>query len=355
VSHPIATYSFLPWLRSGLANQIATADLDDTVKLRSEVDVALELSGTKLDGGALTDTVSRKVALFGPGDIVGIESRAIVRVEPRNWITNFEPNYLPFIEFYDEDFPWRYTPAAPDLAKGRLRPWIALVVLAEGEFEDGKDVAGKPLPYIEVKDPAVFPPAEQLWAWAHLHVNRSVAGSDGEFTSNDMGEVIPRLQAVLDEDPDLAYARLLCPRKLGERTAYHAFVVPVFESGRLAGLGLDPTASPHATFAAWGGAYPGGGARPAPTSFPYYHRWYFRTATTGDFESLVRMLQAKPVDKRVGTREMDVQAPGSNVRGLDDPALKGILKLGGALRVPREDYTPEELVEVDRYENWATP
>ena len=49
--------------------------------------------------------------LVGPGDIVGINRRAVVRTEPRNGVTDFEPNYLAFIEFYDEDFPWRYTPA----------------------------------------------------------------------------------------------------------------------------------------------------------------------------------------------------------------------------------------------------
>jgi hypothetical protein len=124
MSPALGTYSFLPWLRQGLANQIQSADFDETVLLRAEVLVQLALSGDTLDGGTQADSVSRNVALFGPGDIQGIDSRAIVRVEPRNWITNFEPNYLAHIEFYDEDFPWRYTPATPDLAKGRLRPWI---------------------------------------------------------------------------------------------------------------------------------------------------------------------------------------------------------------------------------------
>lgn len=69
----------------------------------------------------------------------------------------------------------------------------------------------------------------------------------------------------------------------------------------------------------------------------------------------MRLLKARPVDTRVGRRDLDVSEPGSNVRGQADPALGGVLKLGGALRVPREDYTPEELAELDRYENWATP
>lgn len=349
----LGTYSFLPWLRQGLANQIESADLDASVKVRARVSVKLELKGEKPEGGTPeTRPVDRPVALFGPGDIVGIERRAIVRVEPVDWTTDFEPNYLPAIEFYDEDFPWRYTPAAPDAARGRLRPWIALVVLAEGEFEDGKDLRNKPLPYVEVSDLGVFPPAGDLWAWAHVHVNRSLAGSDAEFVSKDMTAVLPRFRAVLQENPDLAYSRIVCPRKLAPNTPYHAFLMPVFETGRLAGLGLDPEKSPHATFSAWE-IYPD---KPETASFPCYHRWYFRTGASGDFESLVRLIVPKPVNPRVGTREMDVTAPGANVRPLNDPDLGGILKLGGALRVPEASYTkPEDLAEFKKYDQWADP
>ena len=72
----------------------------------------------------------------------------------------------------------------------------------------------------------------------------------------------------------------------------------------------------------------------------------FRTGQLGDFEYLVRLLKAKPVDPRVGTRDMDVRKPGLNIPGIMDPALGGILKLGGALRVPLISYTPEQLAEV---------
>lgn len=155
----LGTYSFLPWLREGLANQITSPDFSAAVALRAQVQVQLELRGQKLDGnGNETEPVNKPVALFGPGDIQGIESRAIIRNEPRNWITNFEPNYLPHIEFYDEDFPWRYTPAAPELTRGRLRPWIMLVVLEEHEFTEGADIRNKPLPYIEVGDTTLFRP-----------------------------------------------------------------------------------------------------------------------------------------------------------------------------------------------------
>ena len=72
----------------------------------------LDLAGNPVGGGApLTATVAQDIALYGPGDIVGIDARAVIRTEPRDWITNFESNYLAAIDFYDEDFPWRYTPA----------------------------------------------------------------------------------------------------------------------------------------------------------------------------------------------------------------------------------------------------
>jgi hypothetical protein len=342
MSKPLGTYSFLPWLRQGLANQIASADFDNTVKVRPQVTVQLEAHGDKVDGGSDSAPVSRSVALFGPGDIAGIDRRTIVRIEPRDWITNFEPNYLAHIEFYDEDFPWRYTPAAPDLVKGRLRPWIALVVLKESEFKDGKNMKDRPLPFIEVLDFAAFPKADELWAWAHVHVNRSLAANDSEFISTDMNAVIPKLESVLLENPDLGYSRILCPRKLAENEAYHAFLVPVFESGRRAGLNIDLADVP-ATMSAWDP-----GPRPEGSLFPYYHRWYFRTGQAGDFETLVRLLVPKPVDPRVGFREMDVQNPGSTVPGVDHADLNGILKLGGALQPPSNK-------PPDKYELWDTP
>ena len=116
----IGIYSFLPWLRQGIANNIKSPDNDPNVKLRAAVTVTLQLEGKGL-GTAKTVDIPRNVALYGPGDIIGIESRAIVKTEPRHWITNFEPNYLPYIDFYDEDFLWRYTPAAPISAPDWIR------------------------------------------------------------------------------------------------------------------------------------------------------------------------------------------------------------------------------------------
>ena len=262
----VASYSFLPWLRQGVANTIASADGDVSVKARAAIDVSVRLSGDPVGGGAeLTQALTQNIALYGPGDIVDIDSRAIVKTEPHDWITNFEANYLPAVDFYDEDFPWRYTPAAPDGTGLKLRPWIALIVLDQTEFDPGQTGADRPLPYIGVANTDAFPPADELWAWAHVHFNQSLAASPTELVSPDMGAVLPRVQSIVSANPDLAYSRLLCPRRLNDNTAYQAFVIPTYETGRLAGLGLDPSAAPHATFSAWAG-YPG---RLEPTNYPY--------------------------------------------------------------------------------------
>jgi len=343
-------YSFLSWLRRGLATRITTPA---GASARASVNVKLNLSGPAVSNGdtITAPPVQHDVALYGPGDVVGVDPRAIVRTDPRNWITNFDPNFLPLIEFYDEDFPWRYSPDVVDPATGRLRPWLALIVLTEDEYELKGTLPGRPLPFIELGDLATLPPPDQTGAWAHVHVNRTVTASDTETASTDMTAVLPRLQSVLDENPDLACSRLMCPRRLDPEQGYHAFLVPAFETGRLAGLGQDPAHAPGAIASSWVD-YPN---RFESASMPYYYTWEFRTAPTGDFEFLVRLLKPRSLNARVGNRDMDVRNPGAGLPPIDDPRLGGVLRLGGALKVPDTALSPEEKAEADLYENWDQP
>jgi hypothetical protein len=351
MSDTLGTYSFIPWLRSGVANKITAADNDPAVVLRATFALDLKAKGIGGDAGNSETPVTRNVALYGPGDVIGIEQSAIVRTEPHGWVTNFEPNYLPYIDFYDEDFPHRYTPAAPSGA--RLRPWVALIVLGEDEFADGGNMIGHPLPYITIKATpfeSVFPPEDEMWAWAHVQVDKGLAGSAAPVVNNlDAAEADAR--STIQSNPDLAHSRLLCPRKLAPNKAYHAFLIPTFESGRLAGLGLDPSGASHATASSWGA-----GRGDAPADMPVYHRWYFRTGTRGDFEELVRLLKPLPADERVGRRDIDVQNPGSNVHSIDDPALEGVLKLGGALLAPLSDEAEEKIRPWEQWDlNYPRP
>ncbi|GAB3951921.1 hypothetical protein GCM10029976_089220 [Kribbella albertanoniae] len=220
-------YSFLPFLRTGIATKITGGT---GASGRATVPVGLRLQA---DGGAPQD-ITKDVELYGPGDVIGIDPRAIVRTEPRSWVTNVEPNYLAHIEFYDEDFLWRYSPAGIDPETGRIRPWLALVVLAAGpdgadggEFTDGA-VTGRPLPFITVNNPNALPNPYKLGAWAHVHVNGPLA--DGVLADNKEA-AMARFQQVLRTNADLACSRLLSPRHLLPSTGYHAFLVPSFEAG----------------------------------------------------------------------------------------------------------------------------
>jgi len=345
----LATYSFLPWLRKGLANNILEDDGEPSVKLRASIPVGLKISATDVDGDELPEsTVNRTVNIYGPGDIIGIDSKAIVKNEPRNWITNFEPNYLPYVDFYDEDFPWRYTPARND--GDRLRPWLTLVVLKEEEFKNGPNVKDRPLPYFNLKDGKrasdIFPNPDDLWAWAHVHVNTDLSNG-AEPNTADPADVTAEIKSTTSEDRDKVYSRILSPRKLEANAGYFAFLIPTFESGRLAGLGRDIPSDLVATKTGW--------ENDANNEFPYYHRWFFRTGNIGDFEYLVNLLEPRLADKKVGVRDIDVLHPGSNLPAIDNADLNGVLKLGGALRVPFATLSDEDKQEVIKYDEWNQP
>jgi len=340
----IATYSFLPYLRQGLANSLKSAG-----DVRATFTVKLDVHGDSKS--APVD--DKNVAVYGPGDIVGLDARTVVKTDPLNWITNFEANYLAYIDFYDEDLPWRYTPVPA--AGQRLNPWIALVVLAEGEFDEGQKLVDRPLSFFKLKSAAVrdnfFPKKDQLWAWAHVHYNGDLTSAPGAILEDQPAAVnasLDKLEAALGHNPDLAYSRLVCPRKLKPSTSYHAFIIPAYESGRLAGTGAGAAVIASAKLKiAWEGA---------DLEFPYYYRWKFNTGTVGDFEYLVRLLKPKVADSRVGRRVMNMTRPEANLiwtEDLDHP-LGGILRLGGALKVPKEALTDEEITKTEKFDHWAT-
>jgi hypothetical protein len=353
MSHPLATYTFLPWLRQGLSNTIAQDELAANPSLRASVPMQITLRSEGVSG-AVPDAnlTTNMVRLYGPGDVLGIEPRAIIKTEPRHWITNYEPNNLTHIEFYDEDFPWRYTPAHADTGNHRHRPWIMLVVLAEGEFEEG-DGQGRPAPFIRIADLTKLPAKAELWAWAHVQANRNLGANNDVIINSNGSEIAGRLTSLLAQNQDLAQSRIVCPRKLEKNTSYHAFLVPTFETGRVAGLGLDITKVDDAMRGAWE-SHPER-ANLAGDSFPYYYRWFFRTGIEGDFEYLVRLLKPVKLDARVGRRDIDVQRPGSNLDGIVGPNEDGVLRLGGALKIPEIALTAGQKAEALEFENWAEP
>ena len=49
----------------------------------------------------------------------------VYKRQPLNNITDFESNHLAAIEFFDEDFPWRFSTGA--VQNNRLIPWVTPV------------------------------------------------------------------------------------------------------------------------------------------------------------------------------------------------------------------------------------
>lgn len=329
-------YSFSSFLRKGIANSIRNiADLsagnsgNSAVLARPAIEAAVYV---KFDSQA-PESVRKSLDVYSPANVAGIDKRAIIRTDPEHYCTNFEPNYVACIEFFEEDFPWRFTPTsinAQQAQNERLTPWLALIVLKEEEFEapgitaDATDV--KQLPFLRLANAAtpskIFVPFAELHHWAHVHVNTDVSSNT---TSS--------LQQQVDDEGDNCYSRIVCPRRLDANTAYHAFLIPSFETGRLAGLGnFDAAENTPVNKSGWDAGQ---------TDFPYYHRWYFSTGSMGDFEYLARQLKPKPADERVGYRPMAVD-------GINDP-----LQLPGCLRVPLGTLPPATRNKIEQYEKWA--
>jgi hypothetical protein len=197
---PLGRYHFLAWARRGIGAGITNPP--GPPPSRATLSVELSLS---VDAGTPTP-ISRSVELFGPGDVIGLDPRHVIKTEPRDSTVNFEPNYLCGIEFDSPDLPWLFTPAAPvgDL----LQPWLVLIALKPDEFSL-PSIAPQPLPAIDVLKIAALPDLADSWNWAHVQVSGDAALSDA--LANAPGNVI---------------SRLLCPRRLDAETSYTAFLVP---------------------------------------------------------------------------------------------------------------------------------
>lgn len=357
MSEPLSRYAFLPWARRGIAARISEAEnFGDfsatpaggwTIE-RPLVTVRVNINASKGTDN-FTDNITQDISLVGPGDITSLNRDVVNKTEPRHWITNFLPNFFPYIEFYEEDLPWKYAPAKA--VNQKLRPWITLIALKESEFVNDAAPTG-PLPSIQVlalpTDPAgtsgaqsgAFPPASQLWAWAHVHLNGDLDPTDTLDPANPghVSTAVVRFRELVNENPDRAYSRIICPRKLEPNTTYHCFLVPSYETGRLAGLGAPESVieTHRAQEPSFGVAHLSDENHVAYVDhFPVYYQWQFMTGQEGDFETLVRKLVAREVDPKVGTRAMDIQNPGMNVNFGTGPVFDtGILMVEGAVLPP---------------------
>jgi hypothetical protein len=283
---------FLPWMRVGLAASIE-GDGNGSALIQPAVDVVVDDGVHPVSGP--------EIQLRGPGDVLALNPAEIKRRDPEAGAVGAETNYFCAVEFFAPDLPWRYTPMA--VADGQLPPWLVLVVV---ELGDGVTLSsGGRLPVLSVDSPADhLPDLADSWAWAHV---QSAVPIDGTFAK------------AYDADPTAFTSRLLCPRRLRADTSYTACLVPAFDSGRQAGLGLavTPSADP-----AW---------TSRPVELPVYDSWELAAGDRFDFKTLAKRIKPAELPEDVGFRDLDLTDPGPGIRPISTPAT-----FVGAMHAPTD-------------------
>jgi hypothetical protein len=320
----LGKYAFVPWLRQGISTQTNATD-GQPVTLRASVHVDVSIGG----GSESATPIGLDIALFGPSDVKAFDTRAIVRHWPTRDVFEVEPNYFPLLELFPADVAWRYTPVRAN-AQSRLRPWLALIVLRDDEIDSMQGpTSDRASSKLKTNANAPLPLIDQLWAWAHVHV-------DG------MDAIDPAaMDGLLASASHQVVARLLCPRRLDAKTTYTAFLVPTLEATRLAALGQKVDTSIDATLPAWKND---GSA----VELPVFYSWRFATSDTGDFETLARRIVAQALPKEVGTRPMDVSNAGMGLPA----AASTQLAVESALRALDSQSTAWDSAE---RQAWTTP
>jgi hypothetical protein len=266
---------FLPWLRRGIGQAIGDPDsLSGPLALRPDLTAFIELSD---DEGAV-ETAESPLSLLGPGDVTGLADGQIVRCEPTPGTTDYEPNYLPYVELAAPELPWLLTPASATSANA-LRPWLVLVVV---EVRDGVELTNPPTascPVLVIDADLVaseLPPLDDSYAWAHV------------ASAVDADAVVREVEA----GSGAVVSRLVCPRRLQPGRRYRAAIVPAFAIGRDAALGRALDA--HADLQpAW--------RENELAELPLYYTWTFSTSPeAGDFEALCKRLEPDTEGGRIG-------------------------------------------------------
>jgi hypothetical protein len=292
----IGSYTFLPWVRGGVGAVVNTP----AAGLRATVDVAVPVQA---DGQADLQA-GTTVHVRGPGDVLGLDERQIIRRYPLPEATDAEDTFLAHVEFDRPVIPWLFSPTAA--GGDRLVPWIALVVLEQGRYQLRPGSQGRP------DQVATFlgelQPTDDAWAWAHAQL---IGTPDTVPDPADQPSVDDRLTA---EYGQANLSRLLCPRKLDPQRQYLACVVPLYNAGVAAGLGEPPPAN---LAMAWTRAADGADTDTAIT-LPLYTSWRFATGADGDFASLAEKLHGVAAPWQIGRRLTATSTPGGGLPPLAD-------------------------------------
>lgn len=313
---------------TGTAVPAGTHGIPDDGRLYVQRTFTITSEPSPVPGQPGTDpAASAPLAVYGPGDVVGVEAAQIVRRHPVPGDANLEPNYLAGIEFAHPDLPWMFSPESTDGATPQ--PWLMLIVLATTPgVPPVRSVPGSPCPVITVGQAGQVPDPKDAWAFAHVQV----------FDADNDDLAKSWVQQYTGFEPRLR-SRLLCPTRLAPNTGYVAALVPTYELGRLAGLGIVPD-NPGLGKTMW--------SRDNNPDLPVYDSWQFRTGPAGDFETLARKLHRAPADihANLGNRNVVVE-PGA--------ALLSSMETFGGAAGPGVYTVPTAIVRVAETEPEGQP
>ena len=220
-------------------------------------------------------------------------------------VYNFEPNFMPLVEFHIPSLPWDYSRVNPDVdpsssdSEFRHTPVVSLITLKgekEGQnteftFQTNNPASAGVITVDQQGGYLPLPDLNEAWSWAHVQVSTDKS----ELSQEEM-------KSKLTYEPDSILSRVICPRKLEPNTYYHVFLVFTFKASNEAAIAhLNESTTPTYPLddsqttleKSWNAGDPS-------VDLFYLKRWEFQTGEKGDFEYLVRLLEPRVLDSRVG-------------------------------------------------------
>ncbi|MEM1350332.1 MAG: hypothetical protein AAGI01_17360, partial [Myxococcota bacterium] len=276
--------------------------------------IPLALGVATAPGGPVRETVEIDLSLYGPQDVVSLDASRIVRREPTPNTGDFEPNYLPFVEFDMPELPWMFSPDG-------ARPWLCLLVAPKvaGVSVSRPTSASNAVLELDFADPELsgsgwtLPDLSDSAWWAHAQLIEADGSAQSAAAQS------------MEKEPRLALSRLLCPIRLSPQTGYHACLVPTTAGGVAKGLGESPVSSP--LDGAWDHT------AVSVLRLPVYDHFEFRTGRAGDFESLAARLKPKDLSGVLSERAVTVSRAdlGGPVSEFWETGHRGVLSPPSAL------------------------
>lgn len=273
----------LPYLRKGLANNIVDPTEEKAGQKRAEIKVNLKMKGTPVAGKTEFPKDfymdGKTIELLGPADVKSLSRKAISRKSPESTgEIRLNCDYRPYVEFYEEDLPWRYTPVSP--RHKDFHSWMALIAVKDDEFKVVMKGSIKTvvLSLTEERYKEVFPASELLNAASHVQIDTTSDEFERKADEMSNEEFQKQVNDILNENPDCGISRILCTSKLEKSTAYTLLLIPAYELGRLSALDLDLSTA-KLTTTAWADTLQEQQTRPEGMTFPVYTKWKIETAS----------------------------------------------------------------------------